>query len=772
MLKSIFTAGLVFISLITLGQNGTIRGFVTDAESGEPIIFTNVYLEGTTIGASTDINGYYSLTKLASGIYTLKVSGISYEEYSEEVKVTNNAIITKNVALKSSAIEMDEFTVSAERKEARTRVKMSVTSVSTREISSLPSVGGQADIAQYMQVIPGVVFTGDQGGQLFIRGGSPVQNRVTLDGMTVMQPFHSIGLFSVFDTDLMKNADVYTGGFDAQYGERISSVIDITMRDGNQSKTHGVVGLNTFGAKASIEGPIKKPKNAEDGSITYVLSIKDSYLDETSKTIYPYVNDGDGLPFDFTDLFGKVTFGSSSGSKFNLQGFSFNDRVTFDQQTELNWVNWGIGGNFVLVPSSTSSLLQGRFNYSKYSIDLTEANNEPRNSEVSNFDLGMDMKYFMGGNTLKYGFDITGMTTIFNSFNSFGLSTKQESNTTNLSVYSLYQFLVANQKLVFNTGVRAIYYSSINFISLEPRLGAKFNISPSFRLKASWGIYTQNLVATNSDRDVVNLFYGFVTSPESINKEITNQDGSTTEVDRSIQKAIHYIGGFEIDITKTLNVNVEAYYKDYPQLINANRRKIYDETNTEVEDYLRRDFIVETGNVVGVDFVMNYDDRKNFIWLVYSYAKSERWDGQELYNPVFDRRHNINLVISRKFGKNNTWEANARWNFGSGFPFTQTAGFYELQNLADGISTDVTTSNSDDISFTLSGLNNGRLPTYHRLDLGVKKIFKFSRDSRLEVDLSVTNVYNRENVFYVNRFTSEVIYQLPILPAIGVNYHF
>ena len=764
-------AFFLFSSTI-IAQTGSVRGFVFDSESGEPVIFTNVFFEGTSIGASTDVNGYYSITKIKPGTYTLVVSAISFEEYKEEIKVKSNGILTKKINLKASAIEIDEVTISAERQESKTKVKMSVTSVSTKEIASLPSIGGQADIAQYMQVIPGVVFTGDQGGQLFIRGGAPVQNRVTLDGMTIMQPFHSIGLFSVFDTDLMKNADVYTGGFDARYGERISSVIDITMRDGNKYKTHGMVGVNTFGAKASIEGPIKKPKNGDDGAITYVVSIKDSYLDQTSTTMYPYVNDGEGLPFDYTDLFGKVTFSGASGTKFNLQGFSFNDRVTFDEQTELEWENWGAGGNFLLVPSTSSSLLTGRVNFSNYIITLTEAHNKPRSSEVSNFEIGMDMKYFIKKNELKYGFDITGMSTIFNSFNSFGINTNETSNTTNLSFYGLYQFLMANNKLVLNLGARTIYYSSISYLSFEPRLGLKYNISPLFRFKLSYGVYTQNLVATNSDRDVVNLFSGFVTSPESITSSITNEDGTVTEFANSVQRATHFIGGFEYDINEFLNVNIEGYFKNYPQLINANRHKVFDETETEAPDELKRDFINETGTVFGADFVLKYEDKHNFIWLVYSYAKSDRWDGFVAYNPVYDRRHNVNVVYSYKFGKRNSWEANARWNFGSGFPFTKTAGFYEPQNMTDGIYTDITTSNSEELGFLLSDLNQGRLPTYHRLDIGVKKIFYFKGKSKLVIDVSVTNVYNRANVFFVNRFTSEIVNQLPILPAIGINYHF
>jgi len=772
-MKKYFTVlFLIFLTSAAIAQTATVRGFVLDAESGEPVIFINVYLEGTNYGAQTDVNGYYSLTKVKQGSFTLIVSGMGYEKYSEKIELKNGVILSRNVSLKSSAIEMEEVTISGEKIEARTQVKMSVTSVSTRQITSIPSVGGQADIAQYMQVIPGIVFTGDQGGQLYVRGGAPVQNKITLDGMTITQPLHSIGLFSVFDNDIMKNADVFTGGFGAEYGGRLSSMVDVTYRDGNKYKTHGVVGASTFGAKFSIDGPIKKPKNADDGSITYVLSIKDSYLDQTSTSIYPYVNDGNGLPFDYTDVFGKISFRSAGGTKFNLMGFSFNDNVKFDAQTNLEWTNWGIGGNFVLVPSSSSALVQGKVNYSNYKIDLTESDLAPRSSSVQDFNIGMDMKYFIKNNTLKYGFDISGVSTTFDSFNSVGLKTNQSSNTTNLSLYGLYEFLLANDKLVINAGFRAIYYSSISYLSPEPRLGIKYNISPVFRIKASTGLYSQDVVATNSDRDVVNLFRGYVTSPESINDEIVNQDGTVNEINKSIQKASHFIFGFEFDVTESLNLSLEGYYKKFNELISSNRHKLFPESNIEAPDFLKTDFLVETGDAAGLDLSATYEDRKNFFLLAASLAKTQRWDGVIEYYPVYDRRFNLNLVLSRKFGNKNSWSANLRFNFGSGFPFTQTAGFYQPENLENGVYTDITTSNSNELGLVLSDLNQGRLPNYMRLDLGIKKIFFFKGQSRIEIDVSVTNVTDRKNVFYVNRITSKVIYQLPILPALGINFYF
>src|SRR5690606_32716551 len=184
---------------------------------------------------------------------------------------SGDKIITEKLFLKKSSIQMQAVEISAEKQEKQTNVAMSVTKATPKDIKQIPTIGGTADLAQYLQVVPGVIFTGDQGGQLYIRGGSPVQNKVLLDGMTIYNPFHSIGLFSVFDTELIRNADIYTGGFGAEHGGRISSVMDITMRDGNKRRFAGKVGASTFAANVLLEGPIKRQTNEGKSSSSFVL---------------------------------------------------------------------------------------------------------------------------------------------------------------------------------------------------------------------------------------------------------------------------------------------------------------------------------------------------------------------------------------------------------------------------------------------------------------------------------------------------------------------
>jgi len=191
-----FTLALL-LSIFSYAQTGTVKGFVYDKESGEPIIFTNVILKGTSIGIQTDVNGYYSITQIKPGEYVLSVSNLTYEKYEKSIVIKPNRVITRNIYLAEDIKKLKEFEVSAEEEESKTTIKMSVTKATGEDIKSIPSIGGDADIATYFQTVPGVVTTGDQGGQMYVRGGSPIQNKVLLDGMTIYNPFHSIG-FSLF----------------------------------------------------------------------------------------------------------------------------------------------------------------------------------------------------------------------------------------------------------------------------------------------------------------------------------------------------------------------------------------------------------------------------------------------------------------------------------------------------------------------------------------------------------------------------------------------
>ena len=757
---------LSFFANSLLAQNGSIRGFVYEKETGEPVIFTNVFLKGTTIGASTDVNGYYNISKVPPGEYTLMVTSLGFDSLIIPISVKANDIITKKLNLSKSSIKLTEFEVSAEKEAAKTEVRTSVIKITPKDIKQIPSVGGDADLAQYLQVLPGAVFTGDQGGQLYIRGGAPIQNKVLLDGMIIYNPFHSIGFFSVFDTDILRNVDVYTGGFNAEYGGRISSIMDITTRDGNKKRLSGKLSVSPFTSKVLLEGPISKSKEEGQGSTSFVLSGKTSYLDKSSKIFYTYA-DSQGMPYNFNDLYGKVSFNSASGNKLNLFGFRFTDQVKYQHISDLKWTSNGYGSNFVVIPGTSQVLVNGNFAYSDYKISLAEADAKARESSIKSFNMGLDFTYFPGRDELKYGMEIIGLTTDFNFYNVAGRHITQQESTTEIAGFLKYK--KTSDKIVFEPSFRANYYASLSEFSPEPRLGMKFNVTNKFRLKFAGGWYSQNLISSNSDRDVVNLFYGFLSGSEELPDKFNGK-----EVKSHLQKARHEVFGFELDLPHHLDLNVEAYQKDFTQLTNINRDKLFDdnEENSFRPDYLKKDYIIETGRARGVDFVLKYDYKRMYVWAVYSLGFVTRNDGIREYTPHFDRRHNWNFVFAYSFGKDKLWEADARWNFGSGFPFTPTAGFYEKLDFSGGVNTNYTNGNGT-MGVLYGDLNSERLSDYHRLDVTVKRKIILSKNSTLEAFVNVVNLYNRTtNIFYYNRVTGQKIYQFPILPSAGFSLNF
>lgn len=761
----------LFFPTVILAQQstGTIRGFVYDKETGEPVIFTNVVLKGTTYGAATDVNGYYTIIKVPAGEYTISVTYLGYDTLQMPVSVKAGQIVNQKLYIQKSSIKLKTVDISAEKIEARTEVKTSVVKITPKEIKQIPTIGGEPDLAQYLQVLPGVVFTGDQGGQLYIRGGSPIQNKVLLDGMIVYNPFHSIGLFSVFDTDIIRNADIYTGGFGAEYGGRVSSIMDIKTKDGNKKRLAGKVGASTFGAKLLLEGPIKKQSEEGGGSSSFIFSAKNSYLSQSSKLIYSYI-DPNGLPFDFTDLYGKVSLNAANGSKVNFFGFNYDDRVRYKAVSNLNWKSYGGGSNFVLVPSGTSMLVEGNFAYSSYLIKLEEGSNPPRQSSIDGFNMGFNFTSFRGDDEIKYGVEILGFQTDFQFYNELNRKIMQKDNTTEFATFVKVKKVLG--KLVLEPSFRAHYYASLNNFSPEPRLGLKYNIADKLRFKASGGLYSQNLIQANSDRDVVNLFYGFLSGPDNLPNKFTEKDGSVRDVTHRLQKGNHIIAGFEVDIARNLDFNIEVYNKNFTQLTNLNRNKIFEDNadNASRPDAEKKDFIIETGQARGIDFTLKYEYKRIYVWAVYSLAKVDRWDGIIEYYPVFDRRHNVNLVGTYTFGKDLNWEFDCRWNYGSGFPFTPTQGFYEDVKFS-GINTNYVTANGT-LGIQYGDLNSKRLPQYHRFDVTLKRKFEFRKNMTLDAVLSITNVYNRENIFYFDRVKYERVNQLPFMPSAGFTLTF
>ena len=744
-----------FLNAQNNSSRTTLRGFVFEKNSSEPIMFANVILQGIDNenilkGAATDVNGLYNITSLESGNYKLIVTYIGYDTTELNIFIKEGEVKTKNIEITESSVKLNEVKISGERIEMKTEVKAASIKITSQDLKIIPSIGGEPDLAQYMQIIPGVVFTGDQGGQLYIRGGSPIQNKVLLDGMTIYSPFHSIGLFSVFDSDIIRTTDVYTGGFGAEYGGRISSIMDIKTIDGGK-KLSGKLSSNTFGSKVLVKGPISKNKKS-----SFILSAKTSYLDKTSELFYKepiLFFDDKGLPYSFTDIYSKISFQGNNGSKLSVFGFNFTDKVNYENVSKLNWKSNGIGSQFTLLPNGSPILIEGNIAYSNYLIELNEIAYPLRSSSISGFDMGLDFTSFPNQGKLKYGFDIHGFSTDFTTYNSINQRVDQDENTTEFSSYFNYQF--KSIRWIVEPGLRLQYYGKLG-TSLEPRIGLKYITSENLRLKLAAGNYSQNILSTSSDRDIVSLFNGTISSPENI------KDNDGSDLTQKFQKSKHLIIGIELDLNENIDLQIEGYIKDFSQLTNINRNRI------DVSD---PEFIIESGIAKGIDLLLKYKKDNIYLWTVYSYGSISRKFNELIYSPNFDRRHNINFIASYNYGKNKSWKTDLRWNLGSGFPFTQTQGFYEQISFSDGINTDYNSENGN-LGIIYSDLNEGRLPYYHRLDLSTSKNIKLNKKSSLEISGSITNIYNRENIFYFNRIKNKRINQLPFMPSVGINFLF
>ncbi|MDW8158672.1 MAG: TonB-dependent receptor [Bacteroidia bacterium] len=475
------------LPFITKAQS-SIQGTVKD-ESGEPVVDARVELLPTPLGTLTNVDGIFSFSKIQAGNYTLRITFLGMDTLNYPISVPPNKNLTLNLVLREKITQLETIEVVGQKlgEIDKIRITPGVTKVSMRDINLIPTLGAP-DLAQYLQVLPGVVFTGDQGGQLFIRGGTPIQNMVLMDGAIIYNPFHSIGLFSVFDTDYIRTVDVYSAGFSAEFGGRISSVLDLKTRNGNFKEQSGKIHLNTLTTGALLEGPIAKGSR-NIALASYLVSARHCFLEQSSRTLYSYMPDTMGLPFNFTDLYGKVTLGSGY-NQISLFGFFQRDAVNYSFPTQYNWYSYGGGTNFMFIPPSTSVIISGNISYTDF-INKQRIIDErfPRESKIGGFSSRFNFSFIYNSiNDLNLGFQILGFQTEYKFTNSLGLSASQPVNyNTEAAGYVKLKHVLRTRRLdtrgqviyfnrwVLEPSIRLHYYNEQGRVSFEPRFRAKLN---------------------------------------------------------------------------------------------------------------------------------------------------------------------------------------------------------------------------------------------------------------------------------------------------------
>ena len=398
---------------------------------------------------------------------------------------------------------------------------------------------------------------------------------------------------------------------------------------------------------------------------------------------------------------------------------------------------------------------------------MNKDSDSPQKSSISSFAANIDATRFYSDNQMRFGVDM--MTNTTNTL--FENQPDEVTNySTDVGAYIIFRGIV--KRFLYEPSIRVSYYTSLDEIKFEPRLSMKYNVTDKFRLKAALGKYSQTLIDTKSDRDIVNLFTGYLTADPDLPKGVVSTFKGD-KVTSYVETSNHFIVGAEYDIMKHLTVNIEAYYKTMSNLISVNRDRLYDidPDHTDYPEYMKKNFNVENATAWGGDISLKYTDGRLYVWAIYSLGHVEKESEIRTYFPHYDRRHNVNVLASYQLGLDRSWEISVRWNYGSGFPFTATAGFGQVLPFSDGLNTDFT-SQTGSLTTLYGELNGQRLPSYHRLDVSAKKRFNIFKRSILEIEASITNLYDRNNLFYYDRITSQRVDQLPIMPSVGMTWKF
>ena len=724
---------------------GFLKLLIFDKATGNPLPYPTVYVKEAKITTLANEDGLLTL-RLPEGKYSIEIWATGYDTTTVEVDIKPG--ITKNikVELVPKPIKLGVVTVRAKAIERKKTPAVSLYKITRKQLVRLP-VFGKPDIIQYLQTLPGVITTGDAGGKIFIRGGTPVQILTLLDGIPVYSLQHSVGFFSVIPTYAVGNVIFYAGGFPSEYGSRLSSVIDIRTRAVSR-QPQAILHLNPVVSEAVFNLPISQ-------NAGFLIAGQLGYLDYTQRLLYRYV-DSPGLPYRLYDLLLKFEARSKAGNRISIFGFLFSDSI-LQPQLKYKWNNTGFGLRFVISPENTRFFLTGLLGYSQYNSIYQPGGFLPSQATLSTFHGEIHANYPFPDQTLKFGVQLTGAGTSLRFHTLYNTLITYQRYTSEIALYIKYRRLLAD-KMVIEPGLRAHFYASESIILPEPRLQIKWLITPSLRLKGAAGVYTQSLFTTTANYEATYLFVGYLNLPE----ESIPFRGKLLQ--QRIQTSADLIAGIEFEPSDWLFINLEAYRKWFIRLFSVNRYKIFPQDPN---------YMAETGWAHGIDAQIEIQHERFDARATYSLLLMKKQDQFITYTPWFARTHTINISIWAALDKASKWQAGIRWIFGSGLFFTPVGGFYPAYDFSAGIFSDPITGNYDfSILLDLSQYNAKTLPPYHRLDVSIERKFQISRQLTLTAFISIFNIYNRYNILFVNRVTGEILYQLPALPIAGLRLNF
>lgn len=731
-------------------QKVDISGYVTDAESGERIIGATITTADLLNYAISNSYGYYVLTLNSSeDTVILQASFVGFSPSSLTMKPDQNLKV--DFALKSRNI-LDEVIISAEKTTTyEKRKEMSVISVPVSKVAAMPALGGESDLLKSLQLMPGIQSGNEASSGLYVRGGSPDQNLMVIDDVPVYYVNHLGGFVSTFNSDAINSMKLVKGGFPAHYGSRLSSVVDIKMKEGNMKEFHGNVMIGMIASKIMVEGPIKKD------TTSYMLSVRRFMYDLITRPLTRATSfNGTSVGYNFYDLNAKVNHIISPNDRLYLSFYSGEDKILSRQetQTDLNKMilEWGnILGSFRwnhlygdrlfsnVTLYSTRYRLSNDFSSTYTRNTIKEKTSASYWSGIVDLSIKADFDYYVnqnykmkfGGTSIFHHFNPN--TTSYKSFeNSVAIDTSFGSNKQNGFENAVYleNEISIGTRLFTNFGLRVTNYQipNRNYVSFEPRFLTTFLIGENTLLKASYSSMNQYIhLLTGSGPNMQNDIWVPVT--DVVKPSLSKQFAF------GLEKTFRN-GEYEVSLEayhKTMN-NLITYKDGVATLSSASDWQTQVETNGKGKSY-------------GLEFLIQKTKGSATGWLAYTYSKSTRqfeyknngWP----YPFKYDRTHDISLVYLQMIKSN--IQFSATWVYGTGNPYTLAAGKYQMITGPDDELNQ--TSNYYRYGQVYKDLNSYRMRAYHKLDVGIN-FHKTVRRGERTWNISIYNLYNRQNPYY------------------------
>ena len=748
-MKLFFLSICIFSSVLLSQATLSVNGFVRDDASGEPISYANVFLSNSNIGVATDRDGYFVISGIPVGVYELNVTMMGYGLYKKEIDLSFGESIRLEIRLKEEVIETSEILVTAERQKFERSMESSRVALDIRAINSAPAFV-EPDVFRTLQMLPGVQTTSDFSSALYVRGSTPDQNLIMLDGIAIYNPYHLGGIFSTFNTDAIKEADFHAGGFPARYGGRMGAILNVINREGNTGKITGSANISLISSKGLLEGPMPKWKGMKG---SWMISGRRTYFDKvvSALRIPTGAEKSDGsdqylqFPYYFYDYQVKANLDINQDHRLTYSRFYgddkldfssddpgtviSNDNVSIEQRSQFG-IDWpwgnqtnGITWRWIVSPKVIAKTFLSNSRY-RFNLDFSFQNRDTytyTDSTVSNFtNINFVIYDSIRDNTLENeitwkvsekhevtsGFQVKNIefslgirNDIITQDTSFTWTPLELKNQTRETAFFVQDRWDVSDRLKLRGGLRLTDYNLHDELYLDPRLGLKYHYTKNIAFKANWGIYHQFLTTANNQDENLRLVELWLGIPQ----------------DKPASISQHIINGIEYMSPKNIFYRIEVYQKTFDNLLTLKQ-----ENSNTVEgnsaDSTINEFWDTNGKSSGVELLIKKSSGKFNGWVGYTYSETKyNNEPSGWHYPNFDRTHTLNIVANYQL--NSELELSTALTQSSGNPYTKILG--RVYDWEQNLYSETYWYPID--SYLVGEKNTERYDNYFRVDFGITR---------------------------------------------------